>query len=130
MINVKGFDRAEIKKQFEALLLKYKELLMEASKTKRYMEVFEQSLAGAEYSNMEEYNELHKNYEKVLEEVAAMEEERKKLQKILETKGDGEVGILKTAFPETYLEIKDKQVKIDKTVSGSFYVEGQELQHK
>jgi len=130
IVNVKGFDREEIKKQFENLLIKYKEILQEASKTKRYMEVFEQSIAGAEYSNMEEYNILHKNYEKALEEVAAMEDERKKLQKILETKGDGEIGILKTAFPETYLEIKEQSVKIDKTVSGSFYVENKELQHK
>ncbi len=130
IVNVMGFNRADIKKQFETLLLRYKELLQEASKTKRYMEVFEQSLAGAEYSNMEEYNELFRKYEKILEEVQEMESERKKLQKILETKGDGEVGILKAAYPETYLEIKAMSRKIDKMVSGSFYFEDSQLHHK
>lgn len=129
IINVKGFDRAEIKKQFEVLLIKYKELLQEASKKKRHMEVFEQSLSGSEYANMEEYNDLHRAYDKILEEVTEMEYERKKLQKILETKGDGEVGILKAAFPETYLEIKAITKRIDKMVCGSFYFEDSKLNH-
>ena len=130
VINVKGFNRADIKTQFEALLLKYKKLVLEVNKSKRHMDVLEKSLAGSEYSNMEEYNDLHRAHDKILEEVAEMESERKKLQKVLETRGDGEIEIMKAAFPETYLEIKEMTKKIDKMVSGSFYFEDSEMHHK
>lgn len=58
-----------------------------------------------------------------------MDEYRKRLQKILETKGEGEVCVSKAAYPETYIKIKNMQKKIDSIVSGSFYAMDKELHH-
>ncbi|MFZ5353814.1 MAG: DUF342 domain-containing protein [Bacillota bacterium] len=126
-INVQGFDRLAIKHEFESLLGKYKDLLQEASKVKRQLEIFEYSLGGAEYVNMDEYYKYVRDYESVIDEIKMLEEYRQKLQKILETKGEGEVGIFKAAYPETYLEIKKMSKKINAVVSGSFYAMNREL---
>ena len=129
IINVQGFDRAAIRAEFEGLLHKYKDLLEEANKIKRQIEILENSMSGAEYSDMNEYHGLIRKYEGIIDEIRILDEYRQRLQKILETKGEGEVGIFKAAYPETYLEIKNMTKKISSVVSGSFYVQDKELHH-
>lgn len=128
-VNVHGFDRLAIKSEFEGLLERYKEILQQANQVKRQIEVYEYSISGAEYVNSNEYNEYVRRYEKIIDEIRALEEYRKRLQKILETKGEGEIGIFKAAYPETYIEIKNMQRRISAIVSGSFYVQDRELRH-
>jgi len=129
VINVQGFDRNAIRKEFEQLLEKYKELLQEANSVKRQIEIFEYNLSGAEYADMDEYNKCVAKYEDIVEEIKLLDEARKKLQQTLQTKGEGEVGIFQAAYPETILEIKKMQKKINSIVSGSFYAENRELHH-
>lgn len=129
IISVEGFDRNAIRKEFEMLLERYKELLQEANTVKRQIEVFEYNLSGAEYANMEEYNKCIDHYDQIVDEIKFLDEARKKLQATLQTKGEGEVGILQSAYPETYLEIKKMQKRISSIVSGSFYAENRELRH-
>lgn len=130
IINVQGFDRNAIRKEFETLLEKYKELLEEANAVKRQIEVFEYNLSGAEYANMEEYNKYVAKYEEIIYEIKLLDAARKNLQITLQTKGEGEIGIFEAAYPETFLEIKKMQKKISSVVSGSFYAENRELHHK
>lgn len=130
IINVQGFDRNAIRKEFEMLLEKYKELLEEANAVKRQIEVFEYNLSGAEYANMEEYNKYVEKYEQIIYEIKILDEARKNLQITLQTKGEGEIGIFEAAYPETFLEIKKMQKKINSVVNGSFYAENRELHHK
>lgn len=128
-INVSGFDRVAIKNEFEQLLEKYKVMLTEVNKVKRQIELFEHNISGAEYVNSKEYNQYLRKYEDILEEIKMLDEYRKRLQRILETKGEGEVGIAKAAYPETVIEIKNMQKRINSIVSGSFYVMDKELHH-
>lgn len=130
IINVQGFDRNAIRKEFESLLEKYKELLAEANAVKRQIEVFEYNLSGAEYANMEEYNKYVAKYEEIIYEIKVLDSVRKNLQITLQTKGEGEIGIFEAAYPETFLEIKKMQKKISSVVSGSFYAENRELHHE
>lgn len=129
VINVKGFDRNLIRAEFEELLSRYKDLLQEANSVKRQIEIFEYNLSGAEYANMEEYNHCINKYQDIVDEIKLLDEARKKLQVTLQTKGEGEIGIFQSAYPETYLEIKKMQKKINSIVSGSFYAENRELRH-
>lgn len=129
LINVQGFDRNAIRKEFEELLEKYKEFLQDANAVKRQIEVFEYNLSGAEYANMEEYNKYVTKYEEIIDEIKLLDEARKKLQQTLQTKGEGEIGIFQAAYPETFLEIKKMQKKISSIVNGSFYAENRELHH-
>ena len=130
IINVQGFDRNAIRKEFEMLLEKYKQLLEEANAVKRQIEVFEYNLSGAEYSSMDEYNKYLVKYEEIIYEIKILDAARKSLQITLQTKGEGEIGIFEAAYPETFLEIKKMQKKISSVVSGSFYAENRELHHK
>lgn len=129
VINVQGFDRNAIRTEFEELLAKYKDLLQEANSVKRQIEIFEYNLSGAEYANMDEYNKCITKYQDIVDEIKLLDEARKKLQVTLQTKGEGEVGIFQAAYPETYLEIKKMQKRINSIVSGSFYAENRELRH-
>lgn len=128
-ISVSGFDRESIQNEIEQLLKKYKTTLVEVEKAKKQIEFFELNISGAEYVNNREYKEYIKKYGDILNEVKALDEYRKRLQYILETKGEGEIDILKAAYPETYIQIKNMQKKIDSIVKGSFYVLDKELHH-
>jgi len=128
-VNVSGFNRAAIKKEFEQLLDKYKAMLSEVNKVKQQIELFERNSSGAEYVNSKEYNRYLRKYEDILVEIKLLDEYRKRLQQILETKGEGEIGVYKAAYPETYIEIKNMQKKIDSIVSGSFYAMDKEIHH-
>ncbi len=128
-ITVSGFDRLAIKKEFEQLLEKYKVMLTEVNKVKHQIEQFEHNTSGAEYVNSGEYNQYLRKYEDILEGIRMLDEYRKRLQQILETKGEGEVGISTAAYPETVIEIKNMQKRINSIVSGSFYVVDKELHH-
>ncbi len=128
-ISVTGFDRAAIKNEFEQLLEKYKAMLTEVNKVKHEIESFERSSSDPEYMNSKEYNNYLRKYDEILVEIKLLDEYRKRLQQILETKGEGEVGVYKAAYPETYIEIKNMQKKIDSIVSGSFYAVDKEIHH-
>lgn len=128
-ISVSGFDREAIKNEIGQLLKKYKAALTEVEKAKKQIENFELSIPGAEYVNNREYKEYIKKYEEILEEIKGLDEYRKRLQHILETKGEGEIEILKAAYPETYIQIKNMHKKIDSIVNGSFYIVDKELHH-
>ena len=67
IINVAGFSRSNIKQQFEDLLLKYKELLEEASKAKKQMDAIEAVLVDADPSNTREYVDTMNKYEKIVD---------------------------------------------------------------
>lgn len=128
-ITVSGFDRVAIKNEFEKLLEKYKVMLAEINTIKKQIELFEQNSSGAEHIYNKEYDKYLRKYEGILEEIKLLDEYRKRLQQTLETKGEGEVGIAKAAYPETIIQIKNMQKRINSIVSGSFYVMDKELHH-
>ena len=128
-INVAGFDREAIKREFEQLLEKYKALLVDVNSVKQKIDFIERSSTDADYLNGREYNQHLRKYEDILDEIKLLDEYRKRLQQTLETKGEGEIGVSKAAYPETYIEIKNMQKKIDSIVSGSFYAVDKEIHH-
>lgn len=129
-INVQGFDRNQIKKEFEDILLSYKDKLEKAATMKQQIESYENIMSGAEYMDMTAYNEFVDKYDKAIEEIKDLDERRIKLQKILLIDGEGAIEIVKEAYPETYIEIKNLTKKIDSIVKGIFYVNEREMHHK
>lgn len=128
-INVTGFDREAIKGEFEHLLEKYKTLLIEVNAVKKQIDSFERSSVDADYLNSTEYNQYLRKYGDIVDEIKLLDEYRKRLQQTLETKGEGAIDVSKAAYPETYIEIKKMQKKIDSIVSGSFYASDNEIHH-
>ncbi|HNT02885.1 MAG TPA: FapA family protein [Bacillota bacterium] len=128
-ISVSGFNREAIRKEIEQLSQKYSVTLNEAAKAKKQIESFEINIPGAEYVNSREYHQCIRKYENILDEIKLLDEYRKKLERILETKGEGEIDVSKAAYPETYIQIKNMQKKIDSIVKGSFYALDKKLHH-
>lgn len=128
-INVAGFDREAIKNEFEQLLEKYKALLIEVNNVKQQIDYLERNPIDIDYLNDREYNQYLRKYGDILDEIKLLDEYRKRLQQTLETKGEGAIDVSKAAYPETYIEIKNMQKKIDSIVSGSFYAMNKEIHH-
>lgn len=128
IINVKGFDRKQIKKDLDDLLVKYKKCLVELEKNKREMKVYETMVENInDLKKIEEYTFYTTINENLMMEIAQLEDKRKSLMDYLESKGEGEVSILKEAYPQTFLEIKNLQKVIQKITNGTFYSQDNEL---
>ncbi|WFD11202.1 DUF342 domain-containing protein [Tepidibacter hydrothermalis] len=128
IVNVKGFDRKQIKKELDELLIKYSSCLLEMEKNKKEMEVFENTVETTEEliktHEYEYYNNIH---EKLTNEISELDQKRKYLTDCLHSKGEGEISILKNAHPQTFLEIKNLQKIIKKETSGTFYAQDNSL---
>ncbi len=127
-INVKGFDRKKIKKEFDELLVKYKKHLNELDKNKRSMKVYENSLTNPEeLLDSNDYKYYMNSNEKLLEEISELEERRNILMNYLKSKGDGEVSIMRKAYPKTFIQIKNMQKIVKYATSGTFYAKDNKL---
>ncbi|MGE5677022.1 MAG: DUF342 domain-containing protein, partial [Pseudomonadota bacterium] len=98
IINVAGFDRAAIRSEFEQLLEKYKSLLGEVNAVKQQIGTYERR-PDSDYLDDREYNQCLRRYADILDEIKLLDEYRKRLQKILETKGEGQIDISLAAYP-------------------------------
>ncbi|WLR49724.1 FapA family protein [Bacillus tianshenii] len=126
-INVQGFDRNAIKEELNELLVHYKTLVQEVEVLKRQLEIFESFLDQLEESQRKDYDKHLEKYEQLMTEIANIEQYRKTLMRMLETKGEGQVTILQQAYPEVMLEIKDLKKKLNRNTTGTFFALGKEL---
>ena len=128
IINVEGFDRQQIKKDLDEILVQYKKCLLEVDKNKREMKIYENAVEDInELRSIEEYKYYNTYHEQLMLEISKLEEKRKSLMDYLESKGEGEVSILKGAYPQTFLEIKNFQKVIQNLTNGTFYTQDNQL---
>ncbi|SHJ68647.1 DUF342 domain-containing protein [Tepidibacter formicigenes] len=128
VVNVKGFDRKKIKKELDELLIQYKKCLIEIEKNKREMKIYENTVDDFNaLKNIKEYIYYYNIHEKLMSQLSKLEQRRKTLLDYLESKGEGEVSILKSAYPQTFLEIKKLQKIIKKVTTGTFYAKDNKL---
>ena len=121
-VNVKGFDRQAIKTELDDLLVNYKKCLLDLEQNKRQMKIYEVKVTKANKDvpsdDYKAYAEINDN---ILKSISKLDDRRKTLMEFLESKGEGEVTILKTAYPQTYLDIKNIQKRIERSTNGTFY---------
>lgn len=127
IINVEGFDRDQIKKELDELLLHYKDIVIEVEQLKRQLEIFENFIDHLDENQKADYKEHLEKYEGLMAEVAQIETCRKALMDFLNTKGEGQVLISQEAFPEVLLEIKNIKKKLNHSTRGTFYALGKDL---
>lgn len=121
-VNVKGFNRQTLKSELDHLLLNYKECLVELEKNKRQMKVYEAKLKTDHKSvQSQEYRAYIQINDELLAKISKLEDRRKLLMEFLNSKGEGEVNILKQAYPQTFLEIKNIKKRIDKATKGTYF---------
>ncbi len=129
-VNVKGFDRQSLKAELDDLLVNYKKCLLDLEQNKRQMKIYELKLTKAnKIVPHDDYNAYAETNDRILMQISKLEGRRKILMDFLESKGEGEVNIFKTAYPQTYLEIKNIQKRIEKSTSGTFYTINNKLHY-
>ncbi|EOD00829.1 FapA family protein [Caldisalinibacter kiritimatiensis] len=124
VLNVTGFNREAISKELNEILLEYKELLVQLEKNNRTLSIYENSLLNPDdVKEMDEYKYYLDSNEKLLNKISELEERRKILMEYLKSKGEGEVSILKKAYPKTFIQIKNVQKIIKNITNGTFFIE-------
>lgn len=115
IIKVKGFDRNIYKDKLDEISHNIDEIKLEISKCKQQLAIFANTYDSWQ-NRKAEYEKLTAHYNDLKTVLLDYEDSRKKLISYLRTKGEGEISILKRAFPNSMLEIKGIQKEIQKPV--------------
>jgi uncharacterized protein (DUF342 family) len=130
-INIEGFDRAEIKKEFDELDVKFHQLVRVRDRLQRELEVYELSsekiVEERTRNDAMENEAIRSKYEQICRVIFSMDERRNILMTFLKTKGEGEVAIMRKAFPKTSLLIKELQKDIEQATTGVFFAKDKTL---
>ncbi|WP_260320341.1 DUF342 domain-containing protein [Peribacillus simplex] len=127
VINVKGFNRNLIKDELNQILLLYKSKLEQLELIKEKLEVYEMFLGEWTEVQHFQYEQTRKRLESMLAQIFQIDEERKSIMDMLESKGEGEIMIGQMAFPDTRLQIKSLERKLNVMTKGTFYAENNHL---
>lgn len=114
-ICVKGFNRNEMKFMLEDITRKIEILKAQINENKQQLAIFSNQYSAGQ-ANKAEFEKLSEKYNELRTELQDNEENRKSIIGYLRTKGEGEVSILKKAFPNTLIEIKKIQKEIHSAV--------------
>lgn len=127
LINVAGFDRSAIMEELNQLLQEYKKMLSEADTLKREIDVYETVEVSLSKRDRKEYLYNLEKYDRAVMRIFELEERRHLLMKYLQAKGEGQVSISLKAYPQTMLQIKAFQKRLDRITAGTFYAVGKEV---
>jgi len=127
VVNVKGFERLNVKEELDTVLVQYRELIKEADGVRRQLEIFETNMGKLDERAVATYQVLTHQYDGILNEALRLNDRINELQEILKTRGEGEVKVLQAVYPKTMLEIKNMQKKVREMTTGSFYVKDRNL---
>lgn len=129
IIKVDGFDRNSLKERLEKLICDIERLKNEMIKVKQELSTYtEFSKLNLELKSS--YLSAQERFLKISSEIKDCENERKIIINALRTKGEGEVTILKKAYPGVALEIKRviKDINNLTLATSFFYQDGNIVQ--
>ena len=127
IIHVEGFDRESLKEELNEILLCYKTKIQEYELTKEKLEVYDMFEGQLNASQNDLYDKNKRELEYLTTEIFQLDEKRKSLMEILDSKGEGEISIGKIAFPDTRVHIKSLEKRVNDLTKGTFYVENNYL---
>jgi len=126
-VSVSGFNRDSMKAELDSILPEIEKLKLDLTRVKLDIASFD-NYAALSVEQMAAYNEAQEKYYNIRDKLSRLEEKRKTLSGYLKTRGEGEVAILKKAYPNTQIEIKGKIKEITSPViSTAFFVQDGEL---
>lgn len=126
-VNISGFDRSDIKTEFEAIQFQMNDIIFSANRIKRKLEIFEQNYDQLDERAVHAYKALFQEYEHKIDSLNKCNRELKRLESILRTRGEGEIKVMRALYPKTVLEIKKLQKQIDRLTRCSFYAKNNRL---
>lgn len=127
IINVKGFDRNLLKKELNDTLLLYKSKIKDLESIKKKLESHDMFQGQINAGKNFQYEQTENRMERLMAQIYQLDEKRKSIMDMLESKGEGEITIGQMAFPETFLRIKSLEKKLSCLTKGTFYAENNNL---
>lgn len=127
IVTVEGFDRLHAKAEFDALVLKSNDVLAHANRMKRKLEVFEENYERLDERAQNTYKAFLVNYESVLDDLSQLSKKAAQLEKVLRTRGEGEIKVFDAVYPKTMMALKQLQKKIVEAMKCSFYVKDNQI---
>jgi uncharacterized protein len=125
MVCVKGFDRNALKSRLERLMEEIETVKNKMAKAKQEVAIYTNT-TELKPEQLYLYEQIKGRYFNIRDELRGMEDEKKVLVNYLRTRGEGEISILKKAYPNTMLEIKKSLKDINKEILGTtfYYQDG------
>lgn len=123
VISVKGFSRNALKERLETLIGEIEDMKNEMTKVKQEISVLsgKSDLTDVQRNR---YKLVQAEFFNIKDKIKGLEIDRKMLTNALRTKGEGEITIMKKAYPGVILEIKNVTKKIDDQINNtSFYIQ-------
>ncbi|MDR4925647.1 FapA family protein [Peribacillus simplex] len=127
LINVKGFNRDLLKEELKETLLLYKSKIMKLESIKENLDVYEMSPGQLNGEQNLQYEQTKNQFERLKSQIYQLDEKRKSIMDMLESKGEGEITIGQIASPDTRLQIKSLEKKLSVLTKGTFYAENNDL---
>lgn len=121
IIQIEGINREKIHKEIVEIMENYHEHLQMIDKLRNHITLLEKNIDQMNTQQLEQLKEFKCQFDHHLLNIAILDERKKSLEFLLETKGDGQVSVIQVAFPETTLQIKHLKRRLDSSVNGTFY---------
>ncbi|WP_265445957.1 DUF342 domain-containing protein [Acetivibrio straminisolvens] len=123
LISVKGFNRNTLKERLEEVIKSIEALKNELVKVKVEAEAYFNSEEQMKSGSLKA-EDIKQRFYKIKEQLKELEEEKKTIADVLRTKGEGEISILKKAYPGVVIEIKNVIKEIDRPIiNTTFYIQ-------
>jgi uncharacterized protein (DUF342 family) len=126
-ISVKGFERKVLKSKLEKVMDKLDVIKNELIINKQELSIYSNTVELTK-EQIIVFERVKDKFYELRDQIKNLEDERKALTNYLRTHGEGEVSIMKKAYPNTFLQIKKIIKEINNMViSTSFYIQDGEL---
>lgn len=126
-INIKGFNRAELKDRLEKVILEIENLKTLVARAKQEVSIYS-NISQTTKDQKDAYEVIKDKFFSLRDRLKQCEDEKKLLINYLRTHGEGEVAILKKAYPSTVLELKKMTKELHKEVlCTTFYIQDMEI---
>jgi len=118
-IYVKGFNRASVKDSLESLVISIAEYKKKLIKVGYEMSL--RSVSDNDNNQNKDLDIIKENFYEIKKKIHELEEEKRLISTYLKTRGEGEVTIIKKAYPNTKIEINGAAIDINKPITGTTY---------
>lgn len=127
VIEVSGFDRKELKNRLDSLILMVEDYKNQLAKCKQEVAIYTNA-SELSIEQTSAYERVKEKFFELRNSLNGLEEEKRLVQNYLRTHGEGEISILKRAYPNSLLEIKKMSKEINSVILKTcYYVKDGEL---
>jgi len=105
VISVKGFNRNTLKERLEEVMKNIETLKNELVKVKAEVNAYFENEQNGKVGSLKA-EDIRQRFNRIKNELTELEEEKKAISDTLRTRGEGEISILKKAYPGVVIGIK------------------------